>query len=142
MRSTYMRIISAAFSGRSRASGRPCRPCSAGGPGSSALSAAASANVSIVSYCLEHGVGVNWKDASGNTALHYACYVGQIETVAFLLSVKDVDVNCMTVCHLFMTNKFLRLCLLLNTDILLLRKCLFQGLSSGSMNAMLLVFGL
>ena len=106
------------------------------------LSAAASANVSIVSYCLEHGVGVNWKDASGNTALHYACYVGQIETVAFLLSVKDVDVNCMTVCHLFMTNKFLRLCLLLNTDILLLRKCLFQGLSSGSMNAMLLVFDL
>ena len=104
------------------------------------LSAAASGNVSIVSYCLEHGVSVNWQDGSGNTPLHYACYVGQIETVAFLLSIRDIDVNCMTVSHLFMANKFPRLCLLLNTDILLLQKCLFRGLSSGSMNAMLLIF--
>lgn len=39
----------------------------------------------IVSLLLEHGADPNIKDANGNTALHYAVYVGKPAIAANLL---------------------------------------------------------
>lgn len=40
----------------------------------------------IVSLLLEHDADPNIKDANGNTALHYAVYVGKPPIAALLLS--------------------------------------------------------
>jgi hypothetical protein len=40
-----------------------------------------------------NGINVNWKDSSGYTALHWACYGGHDKIVTMLLAHPDIDVN-------------------------------------------------
>jgi ankyrin repeat protein len=61
-----------------------------------ALSAAASGNLFLLKFCLDKGVDVNSSTANQKTALHYACYLGQVEMVTFLLAHPQIQVNALT----------------------------------------------
>jgi ankyrin repeat protein len=61
-----------------------------------ALAAAASGNLYLLKYCLDQGIDVNASTSVRKTALHYGCYIGQVEMVRFLLGVPRVDVNALT----------------------------------------------
>jgi ankyrin repeat protein len=61
-----------------------------------ALAAASSGNLYLLRFCLEQGIDVNASTSVQKTALHYACYLGQVEMVRFLLSIPKVNVNAVT----------------------------------------------
>ena len=87
------------------------------------LEVAASGNLYLLKYCLGRGINVNG-ESNKSTPLHYACYIGQIEMVEFLLARQDVDINRMTVSYLFMIKEFHQLCSQHNTVTQLSSKCL------------------
>jgi ankyrin repeat protein len=49
--------------------------------------------IDMVKLFLEKGANINKKDERGNTSMHVACRIGNIELVKLLLSWKEVNIN-------------------------------------------------
>ena len=56
-------------------------------------SAAASGNLRGIQYCIDNGLDVMAVNSLDKTALHYACYIGEMDLVRFFMSLKNVDIN-------------------------------------------------